>query len=183
MAKTKIPQGVTKEDKLVGPLTLKQFLYTLAGASIIFIAYQYYALQYLYFLEFILISFVAGALAIALAFVKINGRVFSIFLGNLARFIFVPKKRSWYKEPEHILPKLKIKSQDVKDTKSEVKERKSGEQFKMQIEKLANILDAGGTMSTNTGDAITNQITNIAESSLSINEDRLGVEDILEATE
>ncbi|MBU2634752.1 MAG: PrgI family protein, partial [Nanoarchaeota archaeon] len=47
----KIPQGVTKEDKLVGPLTLKQFLYVLGGASVIFIAYQYYARAFLYFTE------------------------------------------------------------------------------------------------------------------------------------
>lgn len=183
MARIKIPQGVTKEDKLIGPLTLKQFLYLLGGASIVFIAYQYYARQYLYFVEFLFISLIFAMLTVALAFVRINGRSFSTFLGSLFRFIFVSKQRSWDKEPRTQLPAMKVSAQDIKDTKSEIKERKQSKNFQMQIEKLANILDSGGTMNADTRDAVTDQIANFPGEPTAIQEERLGVEDILEGTE
>ena len=44
----KIPQNIDKEDKLVGPLTLKQFLYVLGGAGVTFIAYQGYVQYFLF---------------------------------------------------------------------------------------------------------------------------------------
>jgi len=183
MARLKIPQGVTKEDKLVGPLTLKQFLYVLGGASVLFIAYRYYSLQYLYLIEFVIISFVVGTLTIALAFAKVNGRAFVIFLATLFRFIFVPKTRSWYKEPRELLPTIKARATDIKDTKSEIEERQDNQKFQMQIEKLASILDTGGTISPSAQDAITDQITNLAQPKSKIEEAKLGVEDILEGND
>ena len=180
----KIPQNVLIEDKLVGPLTLKQFLYLLGGGSIIFIAYQYYAKFYLYLIEFVLISLVAAFLTIAFAFAKVNGRPFSIFVQNLFKFIFVPKVRSWHKEPRHYVKAIKIKADDIKTTKEELHERKKPGEFKTQIEKLANILDTGGRINENDADAITTQVANIeAPTQVSEPEKALGVEDVLKDTE
>jgi len=143
---TKIPQDVTREDKLVGPLTLRQFLYILGAAGLIFIAYQYYALQYLYFIAFILISLLIALLALALAFAQINGRPFGVFLLNVLHFLLGDRSLIWHKESRDVVTAIKVHATDLKDTKTELQERKSGKQIKMQIEQLANVLDTGGTM-------------------------------------
>ena len=178
----KIPQNVLIEDKLVGPLTLKQFLYVLGGGSIIFIAYQYYVQFYLYFIEFLLISLFVTALTIALAFLKINGRVFGIFLLNTFKFMFSPKVRNWKKESRKHVKAIKIQASDIKSTKEELKERKSPGEFKTQIEKLATILDTGGRINENDADAITTQIASIDVPTTEPEQD-MGVEDILKDVE
>jgi hypothetical protein len=157
----KIPQDGTRGDKLVGPLTLRQFLYVLGGAAAIFIAYQYYALRYLYFIEFALIVALTGPLAIALAFAQVNGRPFGVFLLSLLHFLTTPKSYSWHKEPRDILPAVKVSATDIKDTRAEIQERKSGKEFKMQLEKLASILDMGGTINQDNADAVTTQVSNL----------------------
>ena len=174
----KIPQDVTREDKLVGPLTLRQFLYVLGGASVIFIAYQYYALNYLYFVEFILIAFIIGPAALALAFAQINGRPFGVFLINLFRFATLSKTYHWRKEPRDLLPAVKVSADDLKDTRTELQERKDGKEFKMQIEKLAYLLDTGGTMSPENEDAITTQVANLQTNQTVIPQPE-NVEDVL----
>jgi hypothetical protein len=66
-----VPQFIEVEDKLIGPLTLKQFIY-LAGAGglcIIFFAY-------LNLIFAILLSIPVAGLATALAFYKVNGKPF-----------------------------------------------------------------------------------------------------------
>ncbi len=138
----KIPQDVTREDKLIGPLTLKQFLYLLAGGSIIFITYQ----STMSWFIFIVVSLIAGGLTLLLAFGKINGRPFGIFLMNLLHFIRSSKNLVWHKEHRAKVKNIKVSASDIKDTKTELADRRSGKQIKMQIEQLAHILDTGGTM-------------------------------------
>jgi len=161
----KIPQNVTKEDKLVGPLTLKQFLYVLAGGFLIFAAYQFYAQDdlaiQLYFTEFILIALLVTIATVLMAFIQINGRPFGAFLLNIVKYLSSSKQRSWHKEPREYVAAIKVRADDIKDTKSEIKERQSGKEFKTQIEKLAGILDTGGTINPEDYDAITTQVSNI----------------------
>lgn len=66
-----VPQFIEVEDKLIGPLTLKQFIYV-AGASglcIIFFVYMTTLIA-------LLLSIPIVALAATLAFYKINGKPF-----------------------------------------------------------------------------------------------------------
>lgn len=66
-----VPQFIEVEDKLIGPLTLRQFIY-LAGAGgicIIFFSYMNIVLALLF-------SALVIALAACLAFYKINGKPF-----------------------------------------------------------------------------------------------------------
>lgn len=64
-----VPQFIETETKLVGPFTLKQFLFLAVGAVIIFI------LQYVFssFTLLIIASLPIAAASIALAFYKIDG--------------------------------------------------------------------------------------------------------------
>jgi hypothetical protein len=64
-----VPQFIEVEDKLVGPLTLRQFLYLAgsAGLCVVFFAYLSFFLAAIFSLP------IAG-LGIALAFYKVNGK-------------------------------------------------------------------------------------------------------------
>ncbi len=64
-----MPQFIEVEDKIVGPLTLRQFIYIAAGIGLGIICYIYLPL----WIAFPLIALVAAA-AGALAFYKMNGK-------------------------------------------------------------------------------------------------------------
>ena len=178
----KIPQNVTKEDKLVGPLTLKQFLYILGAGLLEFIAYQYYSLQYLYLVEFLIISFLLIGLALAFAFVQINGRPFAVFAASAFRFFTLNKQQIWAKQPAAELPTIAVHDASLKHPKIEASERVNGKEFKSQIEKLAGILDTGGTINPEHYDAVTS-IRSLEQTAAKPSEAGLDVEDILTDTD
>ena len=66
-----VPQFIEVEDKLIGPLTFKQFVYVAGGAGLCVIFFVYLPL-----LLALLFSGLVVALAAALAFYKVNGKSF-----------------------------------------------------------------------------------------------------------
>ena len=66
-----VPQFIEVEDKVVGPLSLKQFLYVGGGVGLCAIFFVY-----LNFVLALLLSVLIGGLALALAFYKVNGKPF-----------------------------------------------------------------------------------------------------------
>lgn len=66
-----VPQFIEVEDKIIGPLTLKQFIY-LAGTAGLCIVF----FSYLPILVAILFSIPLTALGVSLSFYKINGKPF-----------------------------------------------------------------------------------------------------------
>lgn len=87
-----VPQFIEIEDKIIGPLTLKQFLYLAGPAAISFILFFMVK-----FGVWLLITIVLGLLGMALAFVKINGRPFVNFLASIFWYYFNPKIYIWQK--------------------------------------------------------------------------------------
>lgn len=87
-----VPQFIEVEDKIFGPLTLKQFVY-LAGAAAIVIIF-YFALS---FWLMVLLSLPFVVLAAALAFYKVNSQPFAHVLGNAIAFVFQKKLYLWKK--------------------------------------------------------------------------------------
>lgn len=90
-----VPKFVDVEDKIFGPLTLKQFIY-LAGAvgmSIVF----YLILPI--FVSVILIVAVGG-LAVALAFYRPNNRPFVRMLESMFKYFTSSKMYTWKKRPK-----------------------------------------------------------------------------------
>lgn len=94
-----VPQFIEVEDKIFGPLTLKQFIYLAGGVGICAIIFLYVPLIF----AILLVLPVAG-LALALAFYKINGKPFidvleagvSYFLG---RRLYIWKKENRVETP------------------------------------------------------------------------------------
>ncbi len=81
-----VPQFIETEDKIVGPLTLRQFAFT-ATAGIIS-ALLFLVLETTLWLP---ITIVLGMVAIALAFGKLNGRPLSVYASSLYSSIWKPK--------------------------------------------------------------------------------------------
>ena len=96
--KYQVPQFIEIEDKVIGPLTVKQFVYLAGGAGMAFIIYTYLPI----YIALLLIAVVVP-LALALAFYKINNKPFIDFLE--AAFLFYTKKNLyiWKKEERKII--------------------------------------------------------------------------------
>jgi hypothetical protein len=87
-----VPQFIEVEDKIVGPLTLKQFLYLGAGAGLLIILRFFLNLT-----AFIIVAIPIGLFCGLLAFYKVNGRPFIYFLGSLIGYLRRPRLYLWRK--------------------------------------------------------------------------------------
>ncbi|OJI08144.1 MAG: hypothetical protein COX02_02350 [Candidatus Vogelbacteria bacterium CG22_combo_CG10-13_8_21_14_all_37_9] len=87
-----VPQFIEVEDKIIGPLTFKQFIYLAGGAGLAFLIYSQLGL-YLGAVPII----VVGAFSFALAFYKINNRPFIYTLQSALKYYLSSKLYLWKK--------------------------------------------------------------------------------------
>jgi hypothetical protein len=93
MDKFVVPQFIDAEDKIIGPLTVRQFLIMLATAVVLFILYTVLTLE-----AFILAGLLTFSVGGTLAFYRINGQPFHFFLLNFVQTLQRPGLRTWNKE-------------------------------------------------------------------------------------
>jgi hypothetical protein len=91
----RVPQFIDMEDKVVGPLTLKQFGYILGAGGFSFIIWTFIPLK---IISILLILAVSG-LFLSLAFVKINNRPFADILESAFAYYTGSKVYTW-KQPK-----------------------------------------------------------------------------------
>lgn len=90
----KIPQNVQIEDKIVGPLTLKQLITLGVGGGITYAIYV--GLAKTFYIEIWFIpTLVPAILTLLITFVKINGIPFGKWCFLMAEYFLKPKKRSF----------------------------------------------------------------------------------------
>lgn len=95
-----IPQFIETEDKIVGPLSIREFIY-------LSFAFGFAAMMF-FFLNFVVWLILAVPIAgvgVALAFVKINGRPFISVATAAARFYWNPQTYIWQPEQPN-MPKV-----------------------------------------------------------------------------
>lgn len=85
-----VPQFIEVEDKIFGPLTLKQFVYIAGGGGFAFILWKTLPA----FLAMPLMGLV-GAFAVALAFFKVNNRPFVIMMESAFMFMVHSRLYLW----------------------------------------------------------------------------------------
>jgi len=95
-----VPQFIEIEDKVVGPLTLKQFMYLAGGAGMIFVVYRLLPL----FVSILVIPVIL-ALSLALSFYKVNNKPFIDLLEAGFSFYTGEKLYIWKKQDKKIVPK------------------------------------------------------------------------------
>src|SRR3990167_10840992 len=91
MPQYKVPQNVDMQDRIVGPLTMFQFLYLLAGGMVF-----YTTLKTPSPIDLVFIGVPVGLLSLCLAFVKINDQPFIRFIVSFLYFSTHPKARIWH---------------------------------------------------------------------------------------
>ncbi len=85
-----VPQFIDVESKVIGPITVRQFMILMGAGLMIAIAYRL-----LYFNSFLVFAILILALASIFAFAKINGAPFHFFLLNFVQTTKKPKIRVW----------------------------------------------------------------------------------------
>lgn len=138
----KVPQNVDIEDKVVGPLTIRQFLILLVTAGIILVLN--FTLGFLGPL-FYMIAILIGALGAGIAFFKYGDQNAELFLISAYKTFTNPRKRVWQKEE----PKPETESNQSKvEPKIEEPEYVSARptigEARSHLEKLAEVVDSGG---------------------------------------
>ncbi len=94
MQQFQVPQFINIEDRIIGPLTLKQFLYLAGGGAIVLLAW--FILNPFFF---VIVSVPAAIFSGSLAFVKINGRPFPETMLNGINFYLRPRLYIWKRSP------------------------------------------------------------------------------------
>lgn len=93
MSQFVVPQFIDVEDKILGPVTTRQFAILMVDALVMFIVYKLLSLPFAIATDVALL--VAG---LVLAFVRVNGQPFHYFLLNVVQTWKRPRVRVWNKE-------------------------------------------------------------------------------------
>lgn len=88
-----VPQFIDVESKVVGPLTIKQFLYLASAGGAIFILF--FRLETWFWL---IMTAILGGLGISLAFVKYNGQSLPKIIFHAFFFFWRPRLYLWKRE-------------------------------------------------------------------------------------
>ncbi len=87
-----VPQFIDAEDKIIGPLTARQFVELLVTGLLMFTLFKL-----LSFVWFLVIGIPVFSIGVILTFVRVNGQPFHMFLLNLIQSLKKPKLRVWDK--------------------------------------------------------------------------------------
>ncbi len=93
-----VPQFIEIEDKIIGPLTWRQFVYVAGGVGVAVVLFFV-----LPFILFVILGVPIVALSGFLAFHRINNRPFSTFLESFVGYFSGSKLYLWRKEREQTI--------------------------------------------------------------------------------
>lgn len=137
MGQYKVPQNVESEDKILGPLTIKQFIYIIIAFGWGLIIWRIFANALP--VAIVLILPVSG-IFLALGLVQREGQSFENYFVAMVRYFFMPRQTIWMKELETVsavrAPKKK------KD--DGVTEKRSPEEIRGSLKRLASMIDTQG---------------------------------------
>lgn len=103
-----VPQFIEIEDKIVGPLTWRQFVYLAGGTGILVFIYLKFSI-----IVFVFLGLPLGILAFSLAFHRINNRPFSVFLESFVNYMMRKKLYLWKKDRVQIITAMPEKPAQI----------------------------------------------------------------------
>jgi hypothetical protein len=135
MGQSKVPQNVEAEDKILGPLTFKEFIYFLMG-------FGWAALSFAIFRQYPAVMIIVGGpptlLLLLLAFYNRDGQNFEQLLIAMVQFFAASRRRLWAKddigENFHIAPTPHVAETTQRDPA----------QVRSELEKLTTLIDSRG---------------------------------------
>lgn len=132
-----VPQFIDVEDKILGPISVRQFLILLVGGGIGFIFYTIAD-----FTLFIFLAVIDLAITGTLAFFKVNGVPFHFFILNVLQTTKRPRLRVWHNE---------VSVADIRREMKQPPEKKTTEVIATKrplghapLSQLSLIVDTGG---------------------------------------
>jgi hypothetical protein len=145
----KVPQNIDLEDKIIGPLTLKQFIFLLVAGMLDYLIYS----TFTHWSGWLLIVLITG-LGLAFAFVKVQEQDFTYFLSAFISFVFSPKIFVWFKQKSvDDIPKIPKQKED----KSDDKLTKDPKKIRSRLQVLAEIVDTHGWRHRDTGKRVVSE--------------------------
>jgi hypothetical protein len=131
----KVPQNVEAEDKIIGPLTLKQFIYALIGVAWGLISF---AILHKLLPLMLLIGLPPTGLFLLLAFFTRDGQNFEQLLIAMVGYFANPRRRRWIKE--EVVESFHIEATPVVKEQSQ----RNPADVRSQLEHIANMVDSRG---------------------------------------
>ena len=131
-----VPQFIDVEDKIIGPITVRQFVIGIVFMMLTFLAYKL-ADTALFIIEAVTFF----ALWILIAFIKINGQASYAFVLNLIQTLTKPGLRLWIKNP-NLMKNIKQKKDEKEEEKVKPMPRKLVAQD--ALSSLSLLVDTGG---------------------------------------
>ena len=99
MGQYKVPQNVESEDKLIGPLSMKQFIYALIGLGWGFLMWRIFSIGGTAGIPFMFLTILPiSGFMFLIAFGRREEQSFENYLIALIRFNVMPRKRLWMKD-------------------------------------------------------------------------------------
>ena len=138
----KVPQNVQREDKIVGPLTLKQLIICGVGGGIAYAIFVTLGKEYLWITWVPPVGIIV-IITLLFAFLRPLDMNFSRFLAVYLQFVLLPQKRFWVQASAEIVTSMYTTTQT--QTKIEKKAEAKAEQMmdkKKKLEELSKILNS-----------------------------------------
>lgn len=137
-----VPQFIDVEAKILGPITLRQFVISLIGGGGIVLSYKLLDTG-----GFIIALLLIGGVVFLFGFFKINGRPFHLFLLSVMEVIKRPGIRVWRSTPETQVKEVANKG-DI-GSMTEMKEKEDETVIKSRLQELTLVVDTGGIYKSN----------------------------------
>lgn len=132
-----VPQFIDVEDKVLGPLSVRQFILMLVGAGFIFLLYKLMS-----FFSFVVSAVFVLFLIFLFAFIKINGRPFHHFLLSLFMTYRRPQLKIWKKDVE----RYNVRGEtQPKSSKNKYIPRTKEPLTSSRLTQLTLVVDTGGS--------------------------------------
>lgn len=128
-----VPQFLDVEDKIFGPVSVRQFLIIVVGIGLLIGAYQLADLS-LFIIEAVFIA----ALTLAFAFLRVNSRPFHFFILTFIQTLKRPSLRIWKQEMTKERQRLSVTA------KPKARIMKKTPLTASRLQELSLIVDTGG---------------------------------------
>ncbi len=131
-----VPQFIDVEDKIIGPVTTRQFIIMLTGFLFIAISYKLFD-----FSLFLTLGILIFAISGVVSFFKINGMPFHYFILNFTQTLRKPNLRVW----NNIIGRIEGKyEEENKKVLQEISQPKAKSYSTSRLTELSLIVDTQG---------------------------------------
>jgi len=137
MQKSIVPQFIDVEPKILGPLTVRQFIFVVSGGMIIFLSVRFADMSLMLF-----ITLLTSAFVFLFGFLKVNGVPFHLFLLNILASYSRPSLRVWHKNLSDAEVRAMLKQPVIIKTPEKILHKKNVN--KSRLAELSLIVDTRG---------------------------------------